>query len=418
MISWLIIAIVTTAVWGGLVFHSSHGDELILGRYTTSYGLLLLAATVAWVSINIYAYKRRQSLGGMLASVGITLLLAMMILPAVYIYLQQQSLDQHVFAPVKPEAHAFFQIEKAPPLPEPLPNAYRILVLGGSTTYGSRLERNEAYPAVLESLLREHYPDRPIQVFNAGVPWHTTMHSLLRYVSRFSDWNPHVVIVLHAFNDIFQASEGRLSSGTYRNDYGHFFGALGNRVNPDDRFSDLVGSALTKNWLTRTLYSDFRDAPEEQFRPKVDLTRSLPTFRHNLQQITRRVTQDGARLVLATQPYLYHDDMTTEERDSLFYDYYYRDYAVVPSIDEQVAAMDAYNATVRELAGDPDIMLVDLEQYLPKSSEWMYDDVHYTAPGAATVARILFDRLPWAELLSAAVGAVDTDGYLKKQRPD
>lgn len=415
MISWLIIAIVTTAVWGGLIFHSSHGDELILGRYTTSFGLLLLVATVAWVSINIWACKRRQSLGGMLASIGITLLLALMILPAVYIYLHQQSLEQHVFAPVEPEAHAFFQIEKASPLPEPLPDAYRVLALGGSTTYGSRLERNEAYPAVLESLLREHYPDRSIQVFNAGVPWHTTMHSLLRYVSRFSDWKPHIVIVLHAFNDIFQASEGRLSSGTYRSDYGHFFGALGNRVNPNDRFSDLVGSTLTENWLVRTLYSDFRDAPEEQLRTKVDLTRSLPTFRRNLQQIARRVTQDGARLVLATQPYLYHDDMTTEERDSLFYDFYYRDYAIVPSIDEQGAAMDAYNAAVRELASDPDIMLVDLEQSLPKSSEWMYDDVHYTAPGAATVASVLFDRLPWAELLFDTTGAVAISGDLKKQ---
>ena len=407
MISWLITVIVTTAVWGGLVFHSSHGDDLILGRYTTSYGLLLLVATVAWVGINIWAYKRRQSLGGILASIGITLLLAMVILPPVYIYLQQQSLDQRVFAPIKPEAHAFFQIEKAPPLPEPLPDAYRILVLGGSTTYGSRLERSEAYPAVLESLLREHYPDRPIQVFNAGVPWHTTMHSLLRYVSRFSDWKPHLVIVMHAFNDIYQTSEGKLSSGIYRSDYGHFFGALGERVNPKNHFRDLVHSTLTKNLLARTLYSDFRDAPEEKLRTKVDLTRSLPTFRRNLQQMSRRITQDGARLVLATQPYLYHDGMTAEERDSLFYAYYYRDYAIVPSIAEQIAAMDTFNATVRELAGHPDIILVDLEHSVPKSSEWMYDDVHYTVPGAAGVARVLFDRLPWDELLSDTADAVN-----------
>jgi lysophospholipase L1-like esterase len=295
----------------------------------------------------------------------------------------------------------------APPLPEPLPDAYRILALGGSTTYGSRLERSEAYPAVLESLLREHYPDRPIQVFNAGVPWHTTMHSLLRYVSRFSDWKPHAVIVLHAFNDIFQTSEGKLSSGFYRSDYGHFFGALGNRVNPKDRFNDLVDSVLTKNWLARTLYSDFRVAPEEKLRTRVDLTRSLPAFRHNLQQLIHRVTQDGARLVLATQPYLYHGDMTAEERDSLFYAYYYRDYAIVPTMAEQIAAMDTFNATVRELASQPDIILVDLEQSLPKSSEWMGDDVHYTAQGSAAVARFFFDRLPWVELLSGTAGAIN-----------
>jgi len=404
MINWFIIAIVTTFVWGGLVFHSSHGDDLILGRYTVAYGLLLLVATVVWVGINIRAYKRRQLLGGILVSIGVTLLLAIVILPSVYIYLQQQSLERHVFAQMKPDAHAFFQLEKAPPLPEPLPDAYRILVLGGSTTYGSKLERNEAYPAMLESLLREHYPDRPIQVFNAGVPWHTSMHSLLRYVSRFSDWKPHLVIVLHAFNDIFQTSEGKLSSGAYRSDYGHFFGALGNRINPGNQFSDLVGSALTRNWFARTLYSDFRDTPEEKPRSQVDLTRSLPAFRHNLQQIIHRVTQDGAQLVLATQPYLYHDDMTGAERDSLFYPYYYRDYALVPTIAEQTAAMDTFNAMVRELADHPDVMLVDLEQSMPKSGEWMYDDVHYTVPGAAAVAGVFFEQLLWVELLSDTAG--------------
>jgi hypothetical protein len=247
MTSWLIIAIVTTAVWGGLIFHTSHGDNLILGRYTTSYSLLLLSATVIWAGINIWAYKRRQSLTGILTSIVITLLLVMVVLPPTYIYLHQKDLDKNVFAPLKPDVHAFFQIDMAPPLPDPLPGALRILALGGSTTYGSRLQRSEAYPSVLESLLRKHYPDWPVQVFNAGVPWHTSMHSLLRYVEHLSDWKPHIVIVMHAFNDIFQASEGRLTSGVYRNDYGHFFGALGNRVNPKDRFSELVSSALTKN---------------------------------------------------------------------------------------------------------------------------------------------------------------------------
>ena len=400
MSSWLIIAIFTTAVWGGLVFHSSHGDDLILGHYSTSYGLLLLAATAAWAGINIWAYKRRQSLGGILVSVGITLMLMMVVFPPAYIYLHHRNLEKQIFTPIKPEAHAFFQIDLTPPLPDPLPGAYRILVLGGSTTYGSRLKRSEAYPAVLESLLREYYPDRPVQVVNAGVPWHTTMHSLLRYVGRFSDWKPHIVIVLHAFNDIFQASEGKLSNGTYRSDYGHFFGALGNRVNPKDQFRDLVEAVLTENWLARTLYSDFRDAPKAPPRGKVDLMRSLPAFRRNLQQIIHRVTQDGAQIVLATQPYLYNDDMTVDEHDSLFYDYYYGDYAIVPPVAEQITAMDSFNTTIRELAIHPDIMLVDLEQSVPKSSEWLYDDVHYTISGAAGVARVFFNQLPWDELLS------------------
>ena len=47
-------------------------------------------------------------------------------------------------------------------------STYRILAMGGSTTANSGLPPSQRYCAVLERLLARRYPDRDIQVLNAG----------------------------------------------------------------------------------------------------------------------------------------------------------------------------------------------------------------------------------------------------------
>jgi lysophospholipase L1-like esterase len=328
----------------------------------------------------------------------VTLILLIIITPSIYIYFHQKSLKNSLMKPLGPDAHAFFQIDMAPQLSEPeRPDTIRVLTLGGSTTYGTRLERNQTYPAVLEKLLNDRYPDTHFEVFNAGVPWHTSMHSLLRYVALYATWKPDVVIVMHAFNDIFQTSEGKLTSGSFRGDYGHFFGALGQRVNPKDEFADDVHRWVVNNWFARTWYSDFFPRKAAPQKNQVDLYRALPHFHRNLHELIKRAQDDGAQVVLLTQPSLYRDKLSQEERETLFYDYYYRDYALIPTIQEQSSAMDAFNQITRETAKSGGVHLVDLEQDIPKNPEYMYDDVHYTIRGAEQVARKVFAGLPWKE---------------------
>lgn len=158
------------------------------------------------------------------------------------------------------------------------------------------------------------------------------MHSLLRYVALYAVWKPDVVLVMHAFNDIFQTSEGKLTSGVFRGDYGHFFGALGLRVNPTDRLAENVLRILTNNWFARTWYSDFFPGESALEKSQVDLLRALPHFCHNLCELARRAGNDGAEVVFLTQPSLYREGLSREENDRLFYDYYYHDYVLVPSI--------------------------------------------------------------------------------------
>lgn len=403
---WVFLALAAGVLFGGFLFHTSGGDDLILGKYSRSYAAFLAALLLVLAGIVAIAAKYPGAVGRFLKSTLITGLvtavLAFLVLPWGYVFVHQKSLQSAVFTPMESGAHSFFQIDVAPePKPDPAPRALRVLALGGSTTYGSKLERHEAYPAVLEQILRQRFPETPLTVLNAGVPWHTTMHSLLRYVARYADWKPDVVIVMHAFNDIFQASEGGLTTGKFRSDYGHFFGALGKRVHPRDIMNEKLGNLLTGNWFMRTWYSDFRDVPELRPRAKVNLLTALPSYRRNLSELARRVTDDGGKLAILTQPFLYRSDMPASERDALFYDYYYHDYAQVPSVSEQEAAMRAFNAAALEIAKSLGTLSVDLEPNIPKRIDMMYDDVHYTREGAKHVAAVVAESLPWAELVAS-----------------
>jgi hypothetical protein len=227
------------------------------------------------------------------------------------------------------------------------------------------------------------------------------MHSLLRYVSRYSEWKPHVVIVMHAFNDIYQSSEGRLTSGRYRDDYGHFFGAMGRRVNPVDHVNGALGRHLRDSWLSRVWFSDFRKSLAEEPRPKVDLLRALPSFRRNLSNIVRRARDDGAAVAVLSQPFIYREQMSLQEQGSIFYSHYYADYAQVPGIEEQKHAMHAFNAASREVALAHGAIFVDLEAMIPKSIDMMYDDVHHTAAGARAVAEAIARSVPWDRVLQS-----------------
>lgn len=401
---------VLVITWLGFVFHTSSGPSLLLGKYSLPYAVGLAGSTAVLLAAVIFLWGKRRATAlnarPFLAVAGITIILMCLILPGVYIWLHQSALNRDVFSPLKPGAHSFFQIELAPyPTIPAASGRLRVLTLGGSTTYGSGLTREQAYPAALERILRKRHPNQSLEVLNAGVPWHTTMHSLLRYVSRYAEWKPDVVIVMHAFNDIFQASEGKLTTGKFSEDYGHFFGALGNRVRPADRFRDEIYRTLFYNWFSRVWFSDLRTPAIDPPRPRVDLLRALPAFRRNLANIVQRAQDDGAKVIVLSQPFLYRTDLGSDERARLFFSYYYADYAQVPSIEEQIMAMRAFNAASRDVALARNALFLDVEAMVPKTQGMFFDDVHYTELGARMVAEAVAASIPLEWLQIGLMGA-------------
>jgi lysophospholipase L1-like esterase len=87
-------------------------------------------------------------------------------------------------------------------IPKPA-GVYRIIALGGSTTYGSGVKDwRDAYPAQLGQVLREDYGYTNVEVVNGGVAGHNSWETLANLAFRALDLEPDLVILYQNTNDV------------------------------------------------------------------------------------------------------------------------------------------------------------------------------------------------------------------------
>lgn len=81
-------------------------------------------------------------------------------------------------------------------------DAYRIVVLGESTTFGITLNATDRpWPELLEDLIREQIkPRRPVEVINAGVPAITLPENVARLPAELLPLQPDLIISYHGIN--------------------------------------------------------------------------------------------------------------------------------------------------------------------------------------------------------------------------
>lgn len=85
--------------------------------------------------------------------------------------------------------------------PWPAPGVFRIVVIGDSVTMGQGVDEGEAYPARLESLLRESQ-GRDFEVINLGVSGLNIRHSVNRLRRVGLRYHPDLVVYGYTLNDI------------------------------------------------------------------------------------------------------------------------------------------------------------------------------------------------------------------------
>ena len=274
----------------------------------------------------------------------------------------------------------------------------RVLCLGGSTTRNFRLPPDKRYPSVLEAMLQKQYPARKVTVFNAGMDWYTTKHSLINYVTYYRDWQPDVVVVMHAINDLCRSlAPPAFSIGTYNDRWSHYYGPAINAAKPPT-FERHVFGEFANTW-----YSMFRFREVDY---PVDTYVAVRPFERNLRKIVAYVRSDRTRVVLVTQPSLYKPDMSADERAVLVFG---KKFCACPqnllqkrypSPQSLGAAQRAFNAVARRVASAEGVVLVDAEQRVPKDLDHFSDDVHYTEQGARLLAQLVADTLVDARLVT------------------
>jgi lysophospholipase L1-like esterase len=85
--------------------------------------------------------------------------------------------------------------------PEQTRDAFTVICLGDSNTFGEGLSYTQAFPALLEGLLRKRCPELNIAVINAGIRGNTAVMGLERLTNDVLAHRPRIVISAFGAND-------------------------------------------------------------------------------------------------------------------------------------------------------------------------------------------------------------------------
>jgi lysophospholipase L1-like esterase len=286
-------------------------------------------------------------------------------------------------------------------------DVFRIFALGGSTTLGVRTGYASTYPAKLQQLLRARYPDIQIEVQNAASDWYTTAHSLINYQLRVRPYEPDMVIVFHAINDLCRSfAPSWWASGPFQDDYSHYLGPLIRLRGLEAGFIEPPSSHRLGNLLVwrkaRELMgaaSPYDGTPAGIARLRRTLTPaaitefpSLDPFRVNFGQLARAVRDDGHTFIMASQPYVYSSTMSDTTRSRLLFGpVFCSENGTYPDDASMAAGLARFNQTARGVAESLDLPFLDFEARVPKTDEYFFDDVHMTEAGHEILASVVFD---------------------------
>lgn len=258
---------------------------------------------------------------------------------------------------------------------------FRILCMGGSTTWGfGATENATTYPHRLQQMLSSAYPDRAIEVVNAGVPGWNSRLSLTFYQKYLDGFGFDLVVVMHGLNDIYENG-----SAVYRRE--------SRAQGPDDMFQQ-------KSWYRRLLAKSVAYHHIQRRSRKRDLKRhKIPelqekgrkSFERNLRAIVEYSRKRGARVLLCTFPHVYPESY--EVAKGMFPEVPNRiddDLKYFPLVYSALTdGLREYNETIRTVARETATTLADVADVLPRDVELYVDFIHHNNTGQRRKARII-----------------------------
>ncbi len=293
---------------------------------------------------------------------------------------------------------------------QPKPSGvYRIVALGGSTTYGLFLDEWWlTYPGQLQSMLRSDYGYEHVEVINAGVPQYSTWESAVNLLLRVPDLAPDMVIVYHAINDVgVRLSDPEFydgldtSNGYWREaDYPlppsvllrYGLRKLGNDL--DIAYS--LNTVFRGPAGARSCEPD-HSGPETVCRgfgmtARETLAANPPVyFERNLRNMILLARGMGARPLLLTWSYS-PLDFPIEGGGGM----------VHAHLRE---GADEHNAIIRRVAEDEATLFYDLAASMPTEEAYWVNGIHMKATGTGEMARQLAAYLDSTGILAPGAGA-------------
>lgn len=258
---------------------------------------------------------------------------------------------------------------------------YRIIALGGSSTYDVSIKDNAAtFTAQLERLLKEDHGYENVQVINAGVPGYNSWEILVNLEFRVLDLDPDLIIIYEGTNDV----HARLvEPSAYRGDdlgrrqawqvppvalweHSALLRIVSRMMNVTRQVSidDFVSSPTYVSWPFEYRLS------EDNLDPAEILKENPPIyFRRNLVNMSAIAKEHDVTIMLATWAHSPHME------DYAAQDYYKHGF-------------QENNDVVQEVATDQQVPLFDFAEVMSQEPIYWADGRHVNEAGALVKARL------------------------------
>lgn len=292
---------------------------------------------------------------------------------------------------------------------------YRIVAVGGSTTYSVHTKDDrDSYPRLLQDHLRAGgFGD--VEVINAGVPGYTSYHNFMNIAFRVLPLEPDLIILYQGFNDIdarFVYPQSRYfgdNSGAEAPtvaeqfmpsilEYSTALRILGIRLDYIQSHGDLdlIGNRLAdsnfaldfKRQVNRGTYPSgiFQDVSAEQM-----LADNPPVhFERNLLNTVSIAAGQEVDVILVTMAMSIDFHARTQSPKSRFYTH-----------KVFTSALAQHNDITRRISESTDAALFDLAAAFPDNPALFTDGLHMNADGNRVRAQLIGDFVI-RELLSRA----------------
>ncbi|MCI0560149.1 MAG: SGNH/GDSL hydrolase family protein [Nitrososphaera sp.] len=291
---------------------------------------------------------------------------------------------------------------------------YRILALGGSTTESLLNDQSRIWTALLEQKLGQLADGRHTWVGNMGKAGLASTHHNVQ-LKHLDVYDPNLIVVLVGSSDFMSflkrsADENPNSADSIEDErtleeqaFSVFPGrSLGEQPSTWYRGTRLwhLGSVFTKRVFGRSERQDPEGLSLKQWRAMrasgkrstvmPPLEAALDSYERELKKMVRLAHNFGALILLMTQPSIWRADLTDAEKGQLWMGGVgeFRDVPGSTYYEPEVLerGMDAFNQRLLKVCRESGTPYVDLAKAVPKSTDFFYDDEHFTDRGHEIVA--------------------------------
>lgn len=292
----------------------------------------------------------------------------------------------------------------------------RVLAIGASTTQQMNQNFEDTWPAILEKLLQDEWASKGVQVEVAA--WGRggqRVFDRVNFVRRqAAAFKPDVIVTLEGINDLawnggpgyeYKGPESRLEDiqdspvvklQRFKRAYCQIYKRLKLRESQTKLQMQIAEGRAIENFTAsldenhrKYLTLPYIGQPARDPDPIVE-------FKDGIVHLVKSIQEIGAEPVLLAQPVIWRDIMDSKDKEGLWFYVDTPNGPIRTDISWMYKEISAYNATQKEAAQLQGATYVALDERIPPTREYFFDDCHVTDLGSRMMAQMVLAEVSGA----------------------